>query len=451
MNFKLVVLEKFVPFGTSLLLAFILLGTPAFSKEIPRFDFAKSLKSYESHRDRYIERILFESSNEEFKKFRWEQITGIKDVYSSLYASEYGVHVTVLFNVTEYVPSGLNLRQHKMSFVQPSLEAIINSLSDREKKYVELNVLSEPEFTSHPSKDAHYEKLDLFVHKKLVRQIIDLPEFVDITFSGTNLGIAFRGETVRLAGPSRSFKYENSLLRRGYYKEIAEALRLQQNVNVHVQLNDGANLDDVVQDLRRENQQVIRIAEREFLVTLNKNSVEKLYRDPRVKLMKDYEFHHNLSLRQGNWNPYPLSDVRKAKDSEILHIPFSSRANLYDHPTKVFESKAQLDHYFESVRPNGSRDAYKTAILDVEIDFSKKNLVLFSKNEGSGSIRLRHRAALWVDDELVVAIDRYSPNLHTADLAQHFFAYVVDKSIPAIIFQSVNKKSVIKNVASEFD
>jgi len=45
-------------------------------------------------------------------------------------------------------------------------------------------------------------------------------------------------------------------------------------------------------------------------------------------------------------------------------------------------------------------------------------------------------------------IDRYAPELDSADVAPHFFAYMLDKEIPNIIFRSAEKKTVIKNLAT---
>jgi len=50
-----------------------------------------------------------------------------------------------------------------------------------------------------------------------------------------------------------------------------------------------------------------------------------------------------------------------------------------------------------------------------------------------------------VDGKLVVRIDHSVPEIRTADLAQHFFGYIVDKSIPEVIFRLGSQEAVVKN------
>jgi hypothetical protein len=93
--------------------------------------------------------------------------------------------------------------------------------------------------------------------------------------------------------------------------------------------------------------------------------------------------------------------------------------------------------------------AYAAENESQKIDFLQKNVLIYSQVETSGSISLTTRDPIWIDGELVVSIDRYSGGMQTADMAQHFFVYVVDKDIPAVNFYSGRKKASITNSVSD--
>lgn len=421
----------------------------SWADEVPRFDFSKSLRLFENHRDRYFERITFDSTVEEFKKHRIEQIEGIKNEYSSYSGS---VHVSALFNITADVPEGLNLYEHHESIVWPHLELLTESLNEDEKDYARIRAVGELYLASNHDNTQHYEKIDLFIDKVFVKHIVEHPMFLDIAFAGTTEGIAFNDSSgemkIRLSDNSSEKRYSNSLLRKGYYKEVVEALALKSWVNVHIQLNETIELSNVMAGLDQEDFKVIRKTDDELLITINSSSARSLIHDSRVKLIKDYEYHHDLELARGKWNPYPLSVIQSTSEDEISKLYFRNRSNLYDVETQVFESESQLNSFLNSINTSEMKDAYKSARDIEKVDFSKKNLILYSQEEISSMISLKARTPIWIDGELVVVIDRSSRGMLSMDVAQHFFGYLVDKTIPSVTFRSANKTNIVSNSAS---
>jgi hypothetical protein len=444
-------LKKVPLINTIILSIFLFLSTSTSASDVPRFDFSKSLQKYESHKNQYFERIIFESSDADFKKFRIEQIKGISKAYSGFGGG--GVHVTVLFNITDLVPSEFNLYEHDKSIVAPHLGVLKESLSDNDKAYARIKIIGEPYFHSNHNDTQHYEKVDMFIDKVFVEPIVEHPMFIDIAHTGTTHGIVSHGPpgevTVRLSDSEPRGSYSNAVLRKGYYKEIAEALQLKPWVNIHVELNEPSELDRVIKNLNKDDHKVIRKADSELLIAVNDASANKLLRDRNVKLMKDYEYHHGLNLKRGMWKPYPLSKIRAASKEEISRIVFKSRANFYREETQVIESEDQLNSFFKSIDVNVMEDAYKAENKRQKIDFSKSNLLIYSQIEPSGSIGLKTRDPIWVDGKLVVPIDSSSGQIHTQDMAQHFFVYIVDKDIPSVDFYSGRKKASIINSAKD--
>ncbi|MFQ3246255.1 MAG: hypothetical protein ACI9SP_002907 [Arenicella sp.] len=436
------------------LLSIILCASvPVSASDADRFDFSKSLRSFESHRDRYFERIVFESSESEFKQYRKEQILGIQDKYFRL-ANRYGpIYVTVLFDVTQEVPIEFDVYQHRESIIGPHLKSLIDGLSEDERSRLQLKTFGEPVFAESRNTNRYYEKIDLFINRALVNDLIDHPKFVDIVFAGVSEGIAVKESpnhsVVRLSRPQYEGRYKSEFLIKGYYQEISEALTKKSEVNVHVELDQASDFDAVIGALKPHDYRIIRTDGSEFLVTLNSSSAQMLMRDRRVKLMKDYEFHHDLKLARGIWKPFPLSKARDASESEISRIPFDSRVNFFDQPTYVLESQAQLNQYLSLIGEEyrHRQESLLQALQYQKINFSKKNLVIYSQQETSGSIGLKPKKPVWVDDELVVIIDRSVPELGSANVVPHFFAYIIDKGIPKIVFRSAKKKSIVENSA----
>jgi len=237
------------------LLSIILCASvPVSASDTTRFDFSKSLRSFESHRDRYFERIVFESSEDEFKQYRKEQILGIQDKYSRR-ANGYGpTYVTVLFDVTEEVPKGFDVYQHRESLIRPHLTSLIDALSEDERSRLQLKTVGEPVFAESRYTNSYYEKIDIFIDRALVNDLIDHPKFVDIVFAGVSEGIAVKESpdhsVVRLSSPQYEGMYKSEFLIKGYYQEISEALAKKLEVNVHVELEQACDFDAVIGALK---------------------------------------------------------------------------------------------------------------------------------------------------------------------------------------------------------
>lgn len=139
---------------------------------------------------------------------------------------------------------------------------------------------------------------------------------------------------------------------------------------------------------------------------------------------------------------------------ERIDIPF--RGFGYDYlPSTIIDSQKSLDDFLLEVTEKDEWDG-KTLFLkklqDDTINFEIYNLLFYKITEGSGSIKLTPKAPTTITNpkhHVTIMIDRFSPEIHTDDMAYYGLAYKIAKDITDVTFDNGQQKVIFENIQSD--
>lgn len=147
----------------------------------------------------------------------------------------------------------------------------------------------------------------------------------------------------------------------------------------------------------------------------------------------------------GTGSPYEsVSDIQQETIRKIS-TPF--REHGYSNfKTTVIDTQNKLDTFISNVKSQSNwnnKKAFLDAIEGQSIDFSRYNLLLYRITEASGSITLTPQKPVIKNDEVSITINRKTPNIGTSDMAYYALAYIVDKNINKVTFETNAVKTII--------
>ena len=111
----------------------------------------------------------------------------------------------------------------------------------------------------------------------------------------------------------------------------------------------------------------------------------------------------------------------------------------------VIKSEAALQVFLERWKEN--RD-FTAAVAAAKVNFKANNVVFYFHSASSGSYRISADQPVWENNNILVLVNNDTPRTGgpvTADMAGHGYAYILNKSVPKVIFRSYKDVVEIPN------
>ena len=126
------------------------------------------------------------------------------------------------------------------------------------------------------------------------------------------------------------------------------------------------------------------------------------------------------------------------------------RTDLYRQGHEVIQSSEQLTQFLQLLdsSPFNNKKKLMSKLGDFSaFDFRDHNLVILAHEERSGSNSISLTVPQWVDEELILPIDRYTGRggFSTQDVASYSIFLSVNKKISRILVRDHESKQVVIN------
>jgi hypothetical protein len=118
---------------------------------------------------------------------------------------------------------------------------------------------------------------------------------------------------------------------------------------------------------------------------------------------------------------------------QALDIPAKTGWTPYLEPISI-TSRGELDEFLDSLSIRYPGHPFISPLRSDATDFALYNIIIFPREETSGSNILTPHHPVWMNGEVTIKINRYVPGAGTDDMVCHMFAYRVKKSVGMIVF-----------------
>ena len=427
----------------------------ATERDIPRYNYDYNKSAQDNGLTRFISEYIKSASKEELIALRKEIIWPDSPLP---YYKRYDAHVSVLFDITDFVPKDISYRELNEieSVIVKKLVSIPNPDSSSTNS-IHPHGASRFHIANNGNEKRVLESINLYLSREQFSLISAFEEFVDIDLMGVSNLTGYQDGSYRFS-PSRPYvmhepnplKLLSNPSKSGYYLEIKQAFKKQETVKIHVVLRNNipTSVGKVLSELNGLDIEVIDRTRREFIATLDEKTFDILIRNQDISVLKDLDYHRYLLKESGKWRPYPLSELRLATSDEIIVLSRPIKTNLHRQGHEVIETLEQLDVFIELLESSPFNNKRKLiAELDKyrEFDFRARNLVVLSHVELSGSNSISLVTPQWVNDELTLSIDRYTGGLSTQDIVDYSIFLSLGKEISKLVFRDNRNKQVVIN------
>lgn len=450
---KMAMMKSNYSFCFLLCLAFLFFSSSNYASEAPRFEFESNLYSHQNSVSRLFYKRLFASDKSALREIRSEIIWG-EDL--GLGFRKQWAHVTAIFDVTELVPEEIKtpLFGEHDSLIKPKLRRLAKASPNKE---TQLSIIGSSIFMPTHDNQTVYEEVDLYLHISAFDQLIDLSEFIDIDTSEVSRLVINQNGRARLVPLKNRAKVDSQTLINGFYRELKEGFSTKDIINAYIIFHEDIPIDieTFFSVMQSSNFAVIKRGTHELIAQIDEAALDFLVTQPQVKLVKDYQYHAEIAVKYGRWVPKPLSKIKVALLNEVQLLSGEIRTDFINQEHEIVETEAQLDE-FERLNLSSPFNNHKVLLgelSEIKVDFDLYNLVILSHRETSGSISYEAKPAMWVDGELVIAIDRYigrRGGLRTMDMAQYSLIYLVNKNIDEVVIQDSRGTIYLKNEFTDF-